>query len=125
MLYANRCTSCVPLAPYVPGTSGVRECIPAIVFSTFSQAKTGPVLPSVTTPPWLSYLALLPMLTLVSSASSFDFKFNVATIDDFHNSGSFRVVTGGTGCDDYTVDLSGLVTVPSTGGWGTFTSLPV
>ncbi|CAM9582243.1 unnamed protein product, partial [Laminaria digitata] len=41
------------------------------------------------------------------------FFFNVASDDGF---GSFRVVTGGTGCGDYTTDLSGLVQVPSTGG---------
>ncbi|CBN76107.1 Endo-1,3-beta-glucanase, family GH81 [Ectocarpus siliculosus] len=59
------------------------------------------------------------------AASAFDFTFQVATIPSYHDSGSFRVVTGGTGCDDYTTDLSGLVVVPSTGGWGTFASLPV
>lgn len=41
------------------------------------------------------------------------------------NAGSFRVVTGGTGCLDYTNDLSGLVTVPSTGDWDTFGYLSV
>lgn len=34
--------------------------------------------------------------------------------------GTFRVVAGGTDCDDYTQDLSGLVTAPGTGGWGNF-----
>ncbi|CAM9403106.1 unnamed protein product, partial [Laminaria digitata] len=41
------------------------------------------------------------------------FSFRVASNDGF---GSFRIVTGGTGCGDYTTDLSGLVQVPSTGG---------
>ena len=36
-----------------------------------------------------------------------------------------RVIAGGTGCDDYTTDLSGLVTVPSTGGWEEFEPLLV
>lgn len=45
-----------------------------------------------------------------------------APIDD---AGSFRIVAGGTGCDDYTNDLSGLVTVPATGGWANFESLSV
>lgn len=68
----------------------------------------------------------LPLsLRRVRPASAFDFTFQVATIPSNHDSGSFRVVTGGTGCDDYTTDLSGLVVVPSTGGWGTFASLPV
>ncbi|CAN0483912.1 unnamed protein product [Laminaria digitata] len=40
-------------------------------------------------------------------------------------SGSFRVVAGGTGCDDFTTDLSGLVEVPSTGGWNSYASLSV
>ena len=61
----------------------------------------------------------------IRPASAFNFKFHIATIPEHDESGSFRVVTGGTGCDDYTTDLSGLVTVPSTGGWGNFASLPV
>lgn len=56
-------------------------------------------------------------------ASAFDFRFQVAAPPAYHNSGSFHVVTGGTGCDDYITELSGLVTVPSTGGWGSFASL--
>lgn len=57
----------------------------------------------------------------LSSASAFDFDFRVAAPGEL--GGAFRIVAGGTGCTDYTIDLSGLVTVPSTGGWGTFTSL--
>ena len=60
-----------------------------------------------------------------STVSAIDFTFQVATIPQYHDSGSFRVVTGGRGCDDYTIDLSGLVTVPSTGDWGTFSSIEV
>lgn len=41
------------------------------------------------------------------------FTFRVASADGL---GSLRVVTGGSDCDDYTTDLSGLVLVPSTGG---------
>ncbi|CAN0501270.1 unnamed protein product, partial [Scytosiphon promiscuus] len=41
------------------------------------------------------------------------FSFRVASGNGL---GSFRVVSGGTGCDDYSTDLSGLVEVPSTGG---------
>ena len=41
------------------------------------------------------------------------FNFRVASAEGL---GSFRIVSGGTGCDDYTTDLSGLVKVPSTGG---------
>lgn len=52
----------------------------------------------------------------------FDFNFLVASISD---TGSFRVVTGGTGCDHYTNDPSGLVTVPSTGGSDNFEYLNV
>lgn len=58
------------------------------------------------------------------AAAAFDFKFHVAAPWAFHNAGSFRVVAGGTGCDNYTTDLSGLVVVPSTGGWGSFAWLP-
>ncbi|CAN0443290.1 unnamed protein product, partial [Scytosiphon promiscuus] len=41
------------------------------------------------------------------------FNFRVASADGL---GTFRIVSGGTGCDDYTTDLSGLVSVPATGG---------
>lgn len=41
------------------------------------------------------------------------FTFRVASEDGL---GSLRVVTGGSDCDDYTTDLSGLVKVPDTGG---------
>eukprot|EP00903_Cladosiphon_okamuranus_P008293 g7980.t1 len=64
-------------------------------------------------------------VNVVKSVAAFDFKFHVAAPSAFDDSGSFRIVTGGTGCDDYTTDLSGLVTVPSTGGWGNFASLPI
>ncbi|CAM9191796.1 unnamed protein product, partial [Hapterophycus canaliculatus] len=62
-------------------------------------------------------------INVEEAASAFDFDFQVAAPSDL--GGSFRIVTGGTGCKDYTTDLSGLVTVPSTGGWGRFASLPV
>eukprot|EP00752_Nemacystus_decipiens_P007462 g6667.t1 len=64
-------------------------------------------------------------VNVAEAASAIDFTFQVATIPEYDDSGSFRVVTGGGGCDDYTTDLSGLVTVPSTGGWGTFSSIEV
>ena len=48
------------------------------------------------------------------AVAAFDFTFVVAGPNN--NSGSFRIVTGGTGCDDYTTDLSGLVYAPSNGG---------
>ncbi|CAM9774374.1 unnamed protein product, partial [Laminaria digitata] len=51
------------------------------------------------------------------------FRFNFLVASPAGNSGSFHVVTGGTGCDDYTTDLSGLVEVQPTGGWGIFASL--
>ncbi|CAN0118322.1 unnamed protein product, partial [Laminaria digitata] len=41
------------------------------------------------------------------------FSFRVSSASD---PGSFRIVTGGTGCDDYTTNLSGLFDVPVTGG---------
>ena len=47
-----------------------------------------------------------------SSVDSFDFKFRVSSTNTY---GSLRVVSGGTDCDDYTTDLSGLVSVPYTG----------
>lgn len=66
---------------------------------------------------------MFPRPQLESTVDSFEFDFMVtAPIAD---AGSFRVVAGGTGCDDYTNDLSGLVTVPATGGWTNFESLSV
>lgn len=52
------------------------------------------------------------------AVEAFDFDFMVSAPPGL--SGSFRIVTGGTGCVDYTADLSGLVSVPSTGGWDVF-----
>lgn len=44
--------------------------------------------------------------------AAFDIKFRVSSID---GRGTLRIVSGGTNCDDYTTDLSGLVSVPNTG----------
>ena len=61
----------------------------------------------------------LPRAVLtVFTADAFDFSFQVASPPGV--SGSLRVVSGGTGCDDYETDLSGLVSVESTGGWDLF-----
>lgn len=49
-----------------------------------------------------------------AAVAAFDFTFVVAGPN--RDSGSFRIVTGGTGCEDYTTDLSGLVSAPSDGG---------
>ncbi|CAM9110958.1 unnamed protein product [Scytosiphon promiscuus] len=60
-------------------------------------------------------------IDVTQDVSALTFSFSVAS--PFVNEadlGTFRVVTGGTDCDDYTTDLSGLVTAPSTGGWGIF-----
>ena len=45
---------------------------------------------------------------------AFNFSFLVAPSKK--DPGSFRVVTGGTGCEDFTTDLSGLVSVPGDAG---------
>ena len=37
----------------------------------------------------------------------------------------FRMVSGGTGCDDFITDLSGIVNVPFTAGYDIFTELAV
>lgn len=50
------------------------------------------------------------------------FSFRVASSDGL---GSFRVVSGGNGCDDYATDLSGIVSVPPTGGNMRFINLEV
>lgn len=53
---------------------------------------------------------------------AFDFNFVVAGLS---SSGSFRIVAGGTDCDDYETDLTGLVEVPATGGWSIYEDLPM
>ena len=55
-----------------------------------------------------------------TTVDAFDLSFLVAAPTD---GGSFRVVSGGTGCDDYAIDLIGLVSVPSTGGWDVYDDL--
>lgn len=56
------------------------------------------------------------------SVDQFYFNFAVASNE---TTGSFRIVSGGDGCDDYDTDLSGVVTVPNTGGWEDFDDLAV
>ena len=41
------------------------------------------------------------------------------------DSGTFRIVTGGVSCDDFETDLSGLVTVPHTGGYTRYEAFQV
>ena len=55
------------------------------------------------------------MLSYPSSLAVSDvyFTFRVASAGGV---GSLRVVTGGSDCDNYSTDLSGLVSVPNTGG---------
>lgn len=56
------------------------------------------------------------------AVEAFNFKFVVSS-DRY--TGSFRIVTGGTGCDDFTTNLSGTVTVPYTGGWQEYVDFTV
>eukprot|EP00904_Undaria_pinnatifida_P012411 jgi/Undpi1/82/HiC_scaffold_1.g00082.m1 len=51
---------------------------------------------------------------VTENVAGFDFSFRVSSNSGF---GKLRIVSGGTGCDDYSTDLSGLVSVPNTGGW--------
>ena len=48
------------------------------------------------------------------AVAEFDFSFRVSSNSGL---GKIRIVAGGTGCDDYSTDLSGVVSVPNTGGW--------
>ncbi|CAM9216242.1 unnamed protein product [Ascophyllum nodosum] len=52
----------------------------------------------------------------------FAFSFEVAAPA---SSGQLQIVASGTDCDNYDTDLSGVVTVPSTGGWNVFESLDI
>lgn len=53
-----------------------------------------------------------------TTVEAFDFKFRVSA--PAASAGSFRLVSGGTGCLDYVTDLSGLVQVASTGGYNNY-----
>ena len=53
-------------------------------------------------------LALIPQTVDV-----FSFTFRVFSLA--YTADAFQIVTGGSGCDDYTTDLSGLVSVPGPG----------
>ena len=66
---------------------------------------------------------MLLLRLILFAVDSFDFDFVVAAPPG--QSGSFRIVTGGSGCSDFTIDLSGLVTVGSTGGWCVFKTISV
>lgn len=57
-----------------------------------------------------------------AAVAAFKFSFRVAAPKK--DPGSFRIVAGGKACDDYTTDLSGLVSVP-TAGWSTFQDVQV
>ncbi|CAN0416063.1 unnamed protein product, partial [Ascophyllum nodosum] len=58
-----------------------------------------------------------------TDVEAFDFDFTVAAPP--LRFGSFRVVAGGNDCSDFTIDLSGLVTVQPTGGWQMFATISV
>eukprot|EP00903_Cladosiphon_okamuranus_P021661 g19915.t1 len=62
---------------------------------------------------YLSY-----MVEVTEDVEAFDFEFLVAAPSDLK--GQFQVVSGGTGCGDYTTDLSGVFEVQSTGDWMAF-----
>lgn len=53
---------------------------------------------------------------------AFTFHFRVASLVD---TGAFRVVSGGVSCDEYETDLSGLVSVPSTGSYNRYEEIEV
>lgn len=57
----------------------------------------------------------------VSTVGPVVFSFRVASPET--DTGKFRVVAGGEGCDNYAIDLSGEVVVPFTGAWDTFEEL--
>lgn len=61
-----------------------------------------------------------PPPPLAVDVSFFNFK-----VSSDQSTGSFHLVSGGTGCDDYTTDLSGVVAVPDTGGWQEYINMAV
>lgn len=63
-----------------------------------------------------------PTIYLSLAVDSFVFNFLLASVDGL---GSFRIVSGGTGCHDFTTDLSGPVSVPYTGGVGRYQDVEV
>ncbi|CAM9159945.1 unnamed protein product [Ectocarpus fasciculatus] len=61
-------------------------------------------------------------IDVTEDISDLGFSFSVSSpYTDIDDRGTFRVVTGGGGCDDDdATDLSGLVTAPYTGAWGSY-----
>ncbi|CAM9375193.1 unnamed protein product [Ectocarpus sp. 8 AP-2014] len=61
-------------------------------------------------------------IDVTEDISDLGFSFSVSSpYTNIDERGTFRVVTGGVGCDDDdTTDLSGLVTAPYTGAWGSY-----
>eukprot|EP00904_Undaria_pinnatifida_P012633 jgi/Undpi1/84/HiC_scaffold_1.g00084.m1 len=59
---------------------------------------------------------------VTENVDAFDFTFRVSSISGL---GKLRIVTGGTGCDSYSTSLSGLVSVPNTGGWSSYEDVSV
>ena len=68
-------------------------------------------------------LHIMPRAHAYRTVDAFDFDFIVAAPPT--QFGSFRVVAGGNDCSDFTIDLSGPVTVEPTGGWATFATISV
>ena len=66
---------------------------------------------------------IMPRAHAHRTVEAFDFDFTVAAPP--LRFGSFRVVAGGNDCSDFTIDLSGLVTVQPTGGWQMFATISV
>eukprot|EP00752_Nemacystus_decipiens_P012462 g11038.t2 len=62
---------------------------------------------------WMKYT-----VDVTEDVTSIAFSFSVAS--PYTDTGKFRLVTGGTGCDDFTTDLTGEVVVPLSEGWSTF-----
>lgn len=61
-----------------------------------------------------------PFPSLAVDESFFNFR-----VSSVQSTGSFRLVSGGTGCVDYTTDISGVVAVPKTRGFQIYMNLAV
>lgn len=63
-----------------------------------------------------------PSCPALFSVEAFNFRIRMSSPN---GKGSFRIVSGGSGCDYYTNDISGLVSVPDTGDYDNLMEMKV
>ena len=70
----------------------------------------------------MDHVSPSPLTPPLVAVDSFNFNFVVSS---GLTTGSFRIAAGGNGGNDFATDLTGVVTVPYTGGWQKYENLAV